>query len=93
MLGTVTALAAINNSDAAIVYFDVNPDIAMNDASRVFKFDLSNGTYVVSSNDNAFYGQTRFLFGSNFQSNFQLDNLFKIIGENIGVAGYGGVGV
>ena len=85
MLGTVTALAAINNSDAAIVYFDVNPDIAMNDASRVFKFDLSNGTYFVSPNSNAFYGQTRFLFGSNFQ----LDNMFSITGENIGVAGYG----
>jgi MYXO-CTERM domain-containing protein len=73
MLGTVTALAAINNSDAAIVYFDVNPDIAMNDANRDFKFDLSNGTYQVSTSL-TLTGQ-RFIF----ESDLIKDNTFAIV--------------
>jgi hypothetical protein len=56
----------------------------MNDAKRVFKFDLSNGTYVVSSNSNAYIGQTLFRFDSALVK----DNTFGIDGTNIGVATY-----
>ena len=85
MLGTVTALAAINNSDAAIVYFDVNPDIAINDAKRVFKFDLSNGTYQVST---SLTGQT-----FTFESDLFRDNTFSIFpqgGARAATYGLGG---
>jgi MYXO-CTERM domain-containing protein len=85
MLGTVTALAAVNNSEAAIVYFDVNPDIALSNAARAFKFDLSNGTYAVSSNPQDFYGQRQFLFG-------RIGDAFGIFGYssyNSTSAGYG----
>jgi MYXO-CTERM domain-containing protein len=87
MLGTVTALAAINNSEAAIVYFDVNPNIAMSDTKRIFGFDLSNGTYVVSSNPNDFAGQTLLAFDTFIYAPF---DAFSIFGPTIGVAGYGG---
>ncbi len=88
MLGTVTALAAINNSDAAIVYFDVNPDIAMSNVRRVFTFDLANGTYVVSSTDSPFDGQARF----RFDTVLVRGNTFGIDGGPIDVATYGSGG-
>jgi hypothetical protein len=85
MLGTVTALAAVNNSEDAIVYFDVNPDIALSNAVSVFKFDLSNGTYAVSSDPSDFAGQRKFAF-SKFGNAF---GLYGAYSYNTTSAGYG----
>ena len=56
-LGSATALAASTHSDAAIVYFDVDPDqtIGANQAVIFGEINLSQGTYNLGDTDgNAF---------------------------------------
>ena len=76
-LGSVTALAASTHSDAAIVYFDVNPDQTISDGggSSVVSFgsiNLGTGTYTLNGTSGTYMqfetGEGTWVLASNIES-------------------------
>ena len=71
-LGSLAALAAANNAEAAIVYFDVNPDQTISDGGFAMfgEINLGSGTYTYGSTSSPEFALFFNIGGTNLYNGF-----------------------